>query len=327
MQHSSTANSEAAFLRDAEVIKHEIYSNLMDEIVLGVCFEVHRASKLGFLFLDESNVDEERKYSIVDEKGYDIFGQASVQMKKQYECVCPNCQRTLAAQRFAPHLEKCMGMGRNSSRIASKRIANVTGKSGGDSDVEDCDNIADTDWNYNNDTKKSKKKKDRNGNASSNIFFKKTTKSVHKSACFNGSPNEPVLSQSASSESSNGFHFDSLSFSEKKAMLSQICGVISEHTKKMCTRTLRCPQHTDEQRRTVRLQMLSSLSEPSVSTDSSTENGVIEDVESGNEVMRDSVYNVFTTNVDSMDSSSDTSSNSEFFGDQCNYCKIRLTLC
>ena len=43
--------------------------------------------------------------------------------KKPAECVCPNCQRNMAASRFAPHLEKCMGMGRNSSRLASRRIA------------------------------------------------------------------------------------------------------------------------------------------------------------------------------------------------------------
>ncbi|NXO74322.1 AT7L3 protein, partial [Phainopepla nitens] len=36
----------------------------------------------------------------------------------------------------------------------------------------------------------------------------------------------------------------------------QQCGVISEHTKKMCTRSLRCPQHTDEQRRAVRVYLL-----------------------------------------------------------------------
>ena len=60
----------------------------------------------------------------------DVFGQAVTTtsgvpaLKKQCECVCPNCQRNLAASRFAPHLEKCMGMGRNSSRIASRRLAN-----------------------------------------------------------------------------------------------------------------------------------------------------------------------------------------------------------
>lgn len=61
---------------------------------------------------------------IVEEPGTDVFGQQPV--KKQQECVCPNCSRTLAANRFAPHLEKCMGMGRNSSRIASKRWGHLT---------------------------------------------------------------------------------------------------------------------------------------------------------------------------------------------------------
>uniref|UniRef100_A0ACB8EU12 Uncharacterized protein n=1 Tax=Sphaerodactylus townsendi TaxID=933632 RepID=A0ACB8EU12_9SAUR len=41
-----------------------------------------------------------------------------------------------------------------------------------------------------------------------------------------------------------------------KLLMSWECGVISEHTKKMCTRSLRCPQHTDEQRRSVRVYLL-----------------------------------------------------------------------
>lgn len=96
-----------------------------------------------------------------------MFGQ--VPMRKQYECICPNCQRNLAASRFAPHLEKCMGMGRNSSRIASRRSvlflspspntdslldptqisfhriqANHGRKESDDSDADDNDN----DWSY-----------------------------------------------------------------------------------------------------------------------------------------------------------------------------------
>ena len=55
----------------------------------------------------------------MDKPGVDVLGQAPT--KKNFECVCPSCQRHLAASRFAPHLEKCMGMGRNSSRIASRR--------------------------------------------------------------------------------------------------------------------------------------------------------------------------------------------------------------
>lgn len=59
---------------------------------------------------------------IVDQPGVDIFGQVYNQWKNK-ECVCPNCSRSIAASRFAPHLEKCLGMGRNSSRIANRRSA------------------------------------------------------------------------------------------------------------------------------------------------------------------------------------------------------------
>ncbi|XP_022238491.1 ataxin-7-like protein 3 isoform X2 [Limulus polyphemus] len=193
---------------ELESFSQDIYDEVANEVSLGLCFEVHRAVKLGFLFLDESKEDE-KKFEIVDEIGRDVFGQ--VPMKKQFECICPNCQRNLAASRFAPHLEKCMGMGRNSSRLASKRIAN-TGKV--DSDIDDLD---DGDWNYGNDKKSSKKKRDKN--------------------C----PRK--IKPKARNE-------------ERKALLLQCCGVISEHTKKMCTRSRRCPQHTDEQRQIVRLSLL-----------------------------------------------------------------------
>jgi uncharacterized protein (DUF983 family) len=56
---------------------------------------------------------------IVDQLGLDVFGHGPG--KRAMECICPNCGRNMAASRFAPHLEKCMGMGRNSSRIASRR--------------------------------------------------------------------------------------------------------------------------------------------------------------------------------------------------------------
>lgn len=53
----------------------------------------------------------------------EMLSSAAINSKKPAECICPNCQRNMAASRFAPHLEKCMGMGRNSSRLASRRIA------------------------------------------------------------------------------------------------------------------------------------------------------------------------------------------------------------
>lgn len=38
-------------------------------------------------------------------------------IRKQIECVCYSCNRVIAALRLAPHLEKCIGLGRNSSRL------------------------------------------------------------------------------------------------------------------------------------------------------------------------------------------------------------------
>ena len=61
---------------------------------------------------------------IVDQPGLDVFGQVYNQWKNK-ECVCPNCSRSIAASRFAPHLEKCLGMGRNSSRIANRRYESI----------------------------------------------------------------------------------------------------------------------------------------------------------------------------------------------------------
>lgn len=218
---------------ELESFSQDIFDEVANEVSLGLCFEVHRAVKLGFLFLDESKEDE-KKFEIVDEIGRDVFGQ--VPMKKQFECICPNCQRNLAASRFAPHLEKCMGMGRNSSRLASKRIAN-TGKV--DSDIDDLD---DGDWNYGNDKKSSKKKRDKN-----------CPRKI-KPKARNG---EGGNSSGGSGEGTNVFNnYETMSLEERKALLLQCCGVISEHTKKMCTRSQRCPQHTDEQRQIVRLSLL-----------------------------------------------------------------------
>ena len=103
-----------------------------EEVSFEVSLEVGRDLRFGHLellgVLDE--VPEELR--IVDQPGYDVFGQPIVSKTKiNYECECPKCKRTIVAARFAPHLEKCMGMGRNSSRIASRRIANSASGGGG----------------------------------------------------------------------------------------------------------------------------------------------------------------------------------------------------
>ena len=36
-------------------MEHEVLSELMDELILGFCFETHRACKVGTLFIDETD--------------------------------------------------------------------------------------------------------------------------------------------------------------------------------------------------------------------------------------------------------------------------------
>ena len=55
-------------------------------------------------------------------------------------------RRTLAASRFAPHLEKCMGMGRTSSRQASRRLATSNKDSYREGCHEEEDDVEDEDW-------------------------------------------------------------------------------------------------------------------------------------------------------------------------------------
>jgi SAGA-associated factor 11 len=45
---------------------------------------------------------------------------------------------------------------------------------------------------------------------------------------------------------------DHLSADEVQQHLAQYCGVISHNTRRMCTKSLRCPQHTEDQRAAVR---------------------------------------------------------------------------
>ena len=54
----------------------------------------------------------------------DIFGN-QVQPVALDQVSCPNCGRPMAAGRFAPHLEKCMGRGRHGSQTVAARGANT----------------------------------------------------------------------------------------------------------------------------------------------------------------------------------------------------------
>ncbi|XP_056309295.1 ataxin-7-like protein 3 isoform X2 [Danio aesculapii] len=210
-----------------EALAHDVYSDLVEDACLGLCFEVHRAVKQGYFFLDETDQESMKDFEIVDQPGVDIFGQVYNQWKNK-ECVCPNCSRSIAASRFAPHLEKCLGMGRNSSRIANRRIASSNNTSKSESDQEDNDDINDNDWSYGSEKKAKKRKSEKNPNSP------RRSKSLkHKNGELSGSVNPDMYKYNYSS----GISYETLGPEELRSILTTQCGVVSEHTKKMCTRS------------------------------------------------------------------------------------------
>ncbi|KAK9306049.1 hypothetical protein QLX08_003113 [Tetragonisca angustula] len=215
---------------NVEAATKEIYDDLLDEVLMGFVFDVHRTTKTGSSDVEEGIPDDE-SYAIVDSPGLDVFGHDAI--KKFQDCNCPNCDRGVSAFRFATHLEKCMGMGRNSSRVASRRIANNSKDLGNFSD-----NDNDVDWSLNNGRRK--RRKDRNG--------MKRTKQQKNNQRNGETVNEHIHSSNENSPS----NYENMSLEDKRILLTQICGVISEHTKKLCTRSMRCPQHTEDQRKEMR---------------------------------------------------------------------------
>ena len=47
--------------------------------------------------------------------------------------------------------------------------------------------------------------------------------------------------------------------------MNQICGVVSERTKRLCTRSVNCPQHTEDQRKEIRGRLMTSSTKSSSS--------------------------------------------------------------
>ncbi|XP_050460204.1 ataxin-7-like protein 3 [Cataglyphis hispanica] len=238
----------------------EIYEDLLDEVLMGFVFDVHRTTKTGSSDIEEGIPDDE-SYAIVDSPGLDVFGQHPV--KKSQECNCPNCERSVAACIFANHLAKCIGMGRNSSRIASLRIANNSKDLNNYGGVL-SDNDDDVDWSLTNDSgsKRKRPRKDRNGvSKRSGKQQKQGSAASSSGSSQRNGETTAIVSGSGSVHNSNEnspSNYENMSLVDKRALLTQICGVVSEHTKKLCTRSIRCPQHTDDQRKEVRANLDSS---------------------------------------------------------------------
>eukprot|EP01119_Soliformovum_irregulare_P022287 TRINITY_DN7597_c2_g1_i1.p1 TRINITY_DN7597_c2_g1~~TRINITY_DN7597_c2_g1_i1.p1 ORF type:complete len:231 (+),score=60.52 TRINITY_DN7597_c2_g1_i1:41-733(+) len=111
--------TESEEMVQLSTLMSSIYLELVDELSLEVCFDVHKQYKVGSHCLDcDATMPS-------NQPGTDIFGQTASDIGVLDSFECLNCGRAVSATRYAPHLEKCMGMGRTSSRIASKRLANT----------------------------------------------------------------------------------------------------------------------------------------------------------------------------------------------------------
>eukprot|EP00850_Spirogloea_muscicola_P021156 SM000239S08061 [mRNA] locus=s239:57892:59138:+ [translate_table: standard] len=110
---------------------------------MDVAAEAHRAIRLGLDHRLHANADCEDEDSITfwggqaarraqdaqmgcsteggSKHAVDVFGQSHPSVATDtFQCL--NCERLVTAGRYAPHLEKCMGKGRNASRVANRNL-------------------------------------------------------------------------------------------------------------------------------------------------------------------------------------------------------------
>ncbi|KAI8053883.1 hypothetical protein BDF22DRAFT_681825 [Syncephalis plumigaleata] len=105
----------------------DLVTELLDECVLDAVVVAHREARLAAA---KCGICRTRCRAFSSTPGLDIFGQKP--MPDTQEIVeCPNCKRQFVASRYAPHLEKCLGIaGRNAARAGSRRGTPILDRSG-----------------------------------------------------------------------------------------------------------------------------------------------------------------------------------------------------
>uniref|UniRef100_A0A1I7ZBD7 SAGA-associated factor 11 n=1 Tax=Steinernema glaseri TaxID=37863 RepID=A0A1I7ZBD7_9BILA len=100
-----------------------LYNDVLMAFVTQVAFVHHRASTIGIdlrMLASTSNGTS----SVPSSQPSTSNGKSSSNgARSKHECKCPECGRTIAATRFAPHLENCLGMGRTAARASRRRPA------------------------------------------------------------------------------------------------------------------------------------------------------------------------------------------------------------
>eukprot|EP00055_Hartaetosiga_balthica_P015177 m.87988 g.87988 ORF g.87988 m.87988 type:complete len:188 (-) comp8798_c2_seq1:1534-2097(-) len=107
--------------------------------VWDVAFEVHRSNKKGLVCFCGADPNHKHNNGMVIGFGVDVFGNCILKDNAP-NVICPNCKMARHASKFAPHLEKCMGIGgRESRRIAINRTkAQLSNNSNRDSNSQNA---------------------------------------------------------------------------------------------------------------------------------------------------------------------------------------------
>ncbi|CAG0886379.1 unnamed protein product [Cyprideis torosa] len=120
----------ALTIGERESLLKTIVDDMVDEAIFLLALWTHRDAKLMPWSFDDQPDNEE---------DMTVASLPNGPIKRPIETFCPHCSRMVNAFRFAPHLEKCMGMGgRTSGRLATRRLREDVGNSGdGDDSPED----------------------------------------------------------------------------------------------------------------------------------------------------------------------------------------------
>ncbi|ORX60562.1 hypothetical protein DM01DRAFT_1332702 [Hesseltinella vesiculosa] len=111
-----------------------LLGDLVDDCIYDVLFDVHRDVKQAYAVCQICQT-KCRIHSQIP--GHDIYNNVyNSGNLPSFECV--NCQKMIASVRYASHLEKCLGLaGRQSSRVASRRMGSSPSSSDYNSDSND----------------------------------------------------------------------------------------------------------------------------------------------------------------------------------------------
>nr|CAH7737778.1 unnamed protein product [Callosobruchus chinensis] len=150
--------SDEPALRSA--VEH-FYDQLVDQLTVGIIFDIHRKFKTNAYDLDVENGAGAAGGNVDDEEDEEEIS----------ACICPVCESTMAAYRFQGHLESHHGTGRVSTlRNASRRTVNYNSgnNNSGNTDQDNStftsevpsDDDRDPDWRSGD---RRKKKKEKNG--------------------------------------------------------------------------------------------------------------------------------------------------------------------